>query len=87
MLEFSTAFTNADEIIITDIYAAREKDENLVHARDLAAKIREEGKKVTYIASFDEIEDYLKMHAGKGDLIFTMGAGDINKLGHQLTEK
>ncbi len=86
LLEFSTAFGDADEVIITDIYAAREKDENLVHARDLAAKIREEGKNVTYIASFDEIEAHLLTHVQDGDLIFTMGAGDISKLGHQLVE-
>lgn len=84
--EFSTAFSGADEVIVTDIYAAREKDENLVHAKDLVAKIREEGKKVTYIASFDDIKTYLAEHAQEGDLIFTMGAGDIYKLGQQIVD-
>ncbi|GKT36469.1 hypothetical protein ADUPG1_003170, partial [Aduncisulcus paluster] len=49
--EFSTAFNGADEIIVTDIYAAREKDEKIVHSKDLVAKIKEEGKKVTYLAT------------------------------------
>lgn len=86
LLEFATAFAGADEIIVTDIYAAREKDEGLVHAKDLVAKIREEGKKVTYIASFDEIQAYLSDIVEKDDLIFTMGAGDIFKLGQQIVD-
>ena len=84
--EFSTAFTGADEIIVTDIYAAREKNENIVHAKDLVDKIREEGKNVTYIASFDDIEKHLAEIAEEDDLIFTMGAGDIFKLGHQIVD-
>ncbi len=86
LLEFSTAFAGADEVIVTDIYAAREKDENLVHSKDLVAKIREEGKKVTYIPSFDDIEAYLSENIQEDDLIFTMGAGDIFKLGRQIVE-
>lgn len=86
LLEFSTAFAGADEVIVTDIYAAREKDENIVHSKDLVAKIREEGKKVTYIASFDDIETYLSENVEEDDLIFTMGAGDIYKLGKQIVD-
>jgi len=84
--EFSTAFAGADEIIVTDIYAAREKNENIVHSRDLVAKIREEGKNATYIASFDDIEKHLEQIINEGDLIFTMGAGDIFKLSHQIVD-
>ncbi|SCZ76149.1 UDP-N-acetylmuramate--L-alanine ligase [Acidaminobacter hydrogenoformans] len=84
--DFSTAFDQADVVIITDIYAAREKDMGLIHSRDLAEKIKHSGKEAYYIASFDEIAAYLKLHAASGDLIFTMGAGNINELGQLLVE-
>ncbi len=84
--EFSTAFTGADEIIVTDIYAAREIDENIVHAKDLVAKIKEEGQNVLYISSFDEIEKHLSETLEEDDLVFTMGAGDIYKLGKQIVD-
>lgn len=84
--EFATAFSDADLIIVTDIYAAREKDEHIVHSRDLVSKVRDEGKNVVYISTFDEIEAHLALTVEEDDIIFTMGAGDISKLGHQLAK-
>lgn len=82
--EFSTAFAQADVIIITDIYAAREKDTGLIHSRDLAESIQNTGQPALYMASFDDIAAYLRTEAQPGDLIFTMGAGNINDLGNML---
>lgn len=79
--EFSTAFAQADVVIITDIYAAREKDNGLIHARDLAEKIKATGQEAYYLSTFEEISAFLKAHAVEGDLVFTMGAGNINDLG------
>lgn len=81
--EFSEAFTDADRVIITDIYAARERDEHKVHSRDLVNKIIEKGGNAEYISSFDEITSHILNQANEGDLIITMGAGNI----YQVSEK
>lgn len=87
MEEFTEAFTDADEIIITDIYAAREQDNGKVHASDLANRIEALGQNVKYIASFPEILDYLEGHLSEGDLLFTMGAGSVSDLGPALISR
>lgn len=81
MKEFASAFEDADEIILADIYAAREIDKGEVNSGMLADKIKEAGKKASYIKGFDAIAGHLKKHAKPGDLIITMGAGDIYKVG------
>ena len=82
--EFTEAFDDADKIIIADIYAAREKDTGLVNSKALADKIKEKGKDVTYIGSLDDIVKYLKKECKEGDLLITMGAGDVNTVGERL---
>ena len=87
MDEFSNAFMDCDELIITDIYAAREKDLGKVHARELADKIHAKGQNVRYIGPFDEILQYLKTVISEGDLVFTMGAGNVCELGKHLVNE
>lgn len=82
--EFSESFYDADNIIITDIYAAREKDTGLVHSKDLVNLLINKGMKSLYIDNFKEIVDYLSQKANKGDVILTVGAGDIYKVGEML---
>lgn len=84
MDDFSTAFVNCDELIITDIFASREKDLGLVHATDLVKRIEATGQPVKYIGPFDEIINHLKMVISEGDLVFTMGAGNVCELGKTL---
>ncbi len=86
MEEFSNAFSDCDELIITDIYAAREKDLGKVHASELAAKIEAKGQSVRYIGPFNEILTYLKTIIAEGDLVFTMGAGNVCELGKYLVD-
>ncbi len=81
LLEFASSFNNADKIIITDIYAAREKDTGEVHSKDLVHLISQEGKEVIYLKSFEEIKDYLNDHTKSGDLVITMGAGNVYEIG------
>lgn len=81
MDEFATAFEDADIIIATDIYAAREVDTGEVNAGMLADKISSSGKQTLYIKGFENIVAYLDKNAKSGDLIITMGAGDIHKVG------
>ena len=84
--EFSTAFSNADQVIIADIFAAREKDTGLIHSRDLVARMIEKGIHAQYMDSFQTIASYLRKHCKPGDLVITMGAGDVYLIGESLTE-
>ena len=85
--EFSEALSLADELVLTDIYAAREKNEVGISSRDLAEKIELSGKKVNYIPSFDDIENFVLKKVQKGDLLITMGAGDVVNIGERLVSR
>lgn len=85
--EFATAFADADNIIVADIYAAREKDTGEIHSSMLVQKIAGNGKNTIYLKDFENISDYLIEHAHSGDLILTMGAGDIYKVGEMFLDK
>ncbi|WP_069650641.1 UDP-N-acetylmuramate--L-alanine ligase [Caloranaerobacter ferrireducens] len=82
--EFSEAFHDADNVIVTDIYAAREKDTGLVHSKDLVDLLISKGMKSLYINNFKDIVDYLSKQTSEGDIILTVGAGDIYKVGEML---
>lgn len=86
MNEFSTAFEDTDIIIVTDIYAAREIDTGEVNSGMLADKISGNGKQTLYIKGFENIVEYLDKNAKAGDLIITMGAGDIYKVGEMFLD-
>ena len=75
--EFTTAFDNCDELILMDIYAAREIDTGLVSSDELGDAIRARGIKCTNVHSHDEACEYLKKIAKSGDIILTVGAGDV----------
>lgn len=81
---FPNSFKPAYEVIITDIYAAREKDPGDIHAKDLYKALITEGIQAKYMADFDEIRAYLKANSKSGDLIMSVGAGDIFKITHEL---
>ncbi|MFZ5986985.1 MAG: UDP-N-acetylmuramate--L-alanine ligase [Bacillota bacterium] len=86
--EFSEAFNDADTVLIADIYSAREIDTGEIHSSTLADRIKEKGKDAIYLSGFESIVAYLKENAAPGDLILTMGAGDIYKVGEMfLNEK
>lgn len=86
--EFSTAFTMADKVYITDIYSAsREKDTGLVHSTDLVERINRNLNNAEYIPSFKDIVDRLIQESSSGDLIITMGAGDVYKIGSMYLEE
>ncbi|MBS6643147.1 MAG: UDP-N-acetylmuramate--L-alanine ligase [Clostridiaceae bacterium] len=82
--EFAQALSAADEVILADIYAARETDNLGVSSGDIAEKIRKLGTNAHYIPSFDEIETFILKNCVNGDLLITMGAGDIVKVGEKL---
>jgi len=82
--EFSHAFSDADKVIVTDIYAAREIDEGKIHSRDLVERINQHQLKAEYISKFEDIASYIKTHAEPGDIVITMGAGNVYEIGEQI---
>ncbi|QEK11072.1 UDP-N-acetylmuramate--L-alanine ligase [Crassaminicella thermophila] len=85
--DFASSFDLADKIIITDIYAAREKDTGQIHSKDLVKAIQAYHKDVSYMDTFEKITAYIRKYAQPNDLVLTMGAGDIYKVGKMLLEK
>lgn len=82
--EFLEAFDKADEIILSDIYAARELPDGVTTSEALAEAIKARGINAKYIKGFDNIVKYIKENARKGDIVFTMGAGTVTELGPMI---
>ena len=82
--EFAKALSAADEVVLADIYAAREKDDLGISSKDLSNAIQSYGTSSHYFGSFDEIENFLLQSCSPGDLLITMGAGDIVKVADSL---
>lgn len=82
--EFVEALSHTDHIILADIYAARETDTLGVSSKDVADALREKGNDAYYFESFSEIENFCREHCQKGDLLITMGAGDVVNIGENL---
>ena len=85
--EFAQALKLADHVVLADIYAARETDNLGISSQDLQARILELGTPCEYFPTFDEIENFLLNNCEAGDLLITMGAGDVVKIGEQLLGK
>ena len=85
--EFANALSKAENIILADIYAAREKDTLGISSQTLQAEIESLGKTCYYFPTFDEIENFLLEKCINGDLLITMGAGDVVKIGENLIGK
>ena len=84
MDEFADALSLADVVVLAPIYPARETDDLGISSQNLADKLAARGREVYCFSSFDEIENFLLGFAVNGDLLITMGAGDIVKVGEKL---
>lgn len=82
--DFAKALTLADKVILTDIYAAREKNTIGITSKDLLSEIEKLGTECYHFTTFDEIEKFLLENCINGDLLITMGAGDVVKIGENL---
>ena len=82
--DFAEALSLADEVILADIYAAREKDIYHVSSRDIQTRLLNKHVACQYFPSFDEIIAYVQKNSTNGDLLITMGAGDIVNVGESL---
>ena len=84
--EFTECFSDTDELILMDIYAAREKNTGLVSSDELGDAIRSKGIKCTNVHSHDEALTYVKSKLTSGDLLLTVGAGDVVIVGEKYLE-
>jgi len=82
--DFAQAFTDADEVIITDIYAAREKDTLGISSVDLVNRMQGVHPNAKHIGRLEDAADYFSQHLRPGDILITMGAGDIHRVGESL---
>ena len=82
--DFARVLSAADVVVLADIYAAREKNTYGISSKDLLEKLKENGTECYYFPNFDEIEQFLSKKCMNGDLLITMGAGDIVNVGEDL---
>ena len=84
--DFATAFTAADETICPDIYFVRdsEAEKQAVSAKDLVDRVNNNGQRARHIAEFPAIVEHLKREVNEGDLVVTMGAGNVWEIGRDL---
>jgi UDP-N-acetylmuramate--alanine ligase len=81
---FAEALSKSDIVILVDIYAAREKNTGAVHSKDIINKMKEYSKDAIYAESFPDAAQIVKAEAKKGDMIITMGAGNVDDIAEML---
>ena len=84
--EFGTAFTDADLLVLTDIYSAGEEKIEGIDGESILKEVLATNKAISYIPEREKIAEYLLDNVITGDLVITMGAGDIYKTGEELIE-
>lgn len=82
--DFAEVLSLADMVVLADIYAAREKDNLGVSSKDIQALLQKHNCECHYFPSFEEIEKFLLKNCINGDLLITMGAGNVVKIGESL---
>jgi UDP-N-acetylmuramate--alanine ligase len=84
--DFATSFSSADETIVPDIYFVRdsEAERSRVHAADLVARVKNNGQNAIHLPEFPSIIAHLRKEARDGDLVVTMGAGNVWEIGRDL---
>ncbi|MCR4960532.1 MAG: UDP-N-acetylmuramate--L-alanine ligase [Lachnospiraceae bacterium] len=83
--EFAEVLSLADHVVLADVYPAREKDIYGCNSSNLYEELKKLGTDCTYLHSFEEIEEFLHKNCINGDLLITMGAGDVVKIADRLT--
>lgn len=81
------AFKECDEIILLDIYAAREKDEGKIHSRDFVKAMTARGMDAVYMPVYEDVAEYIEQTAEKDDIILVIGAGHSNKLCEMIAQR
>ncbi|MGB9792174.1 MAG: UDP-N-acetylmuramate--L-alanine ligase [Thermacetogeniaceae bacterium] len=84
--DFGSAFSGCDLVIVTDIYSAGERSIDGVTSELIVRAIRQNGQNVLYIGNLDDVVDFLSREMKSGDLILTIGAGNVCVVGQKLAE-
>ena len=84
---FAEALSLADEVVLAPIYAARETDNLGISSDTLRQNIANRGTDAWYFPDFERIEEFLHTRVKDGDLVITVGAGDIVRVGEELLQK
>jgi len=85
--EFAESFALADEVIVPDVYGAREAGggaQPQVGSKELASLINERGRPAQHVPTLEAVTDHLAHTLAEGDLVLTMGAGDVWKVADDL---
>ncbi|MCB6992150.1 UDP-N-acetylmuramate--L-alanine ligase [bacterium 210820-DFI.6.37] len=87
--DFAESFGDTDKVVFAEIYAAREKNIHKISSKELAEQVKatHPDKEAYFFADFEEIADFVYSNAQPGDLVITMGAGDIYRVGERILEK
>ncbi|MBE0433017.1 UDP-N-acetylmuramate--L-alanine ligase [candidate division WOR-3 bacterium] len=85
--QFATSFLSADQVLMTEIYAAHESPIPGITGRALAKRVAKEQEGVYFLSNFGQIIDYLLRNLKPGDVVIFQGAGDINQIAHRLLKK
>ncbi|MBI5138642.1 MAG: UDP-N-acetylmuramate--L-alanine ligase [Candidatus Vogelbacteria bacterium] len=86
--EFGGSFEEADNVIITDIFASREPNDNSIHAKDLVSRINKNGvQKASYIEDFMSIYELMREGELKTDILLVEGAGSVGALADALIKE
>lgn len=84
--EFAEALSLADKVVLADIFPARESDPGDIHSKDIQKLLVDTGVDAYYFPSFEAIENFLLKNCTHGDLLITMGAGDVVLIGEKLLQ-
>ncbi len=84
--DFAHALLRFDNIIVTDIYAARETNTYNISSKDLTDAIIKLGKDAKYIPSLEECASYLKKNVKADDIVLTLGAGTVTNIGPMIVD-
>ncbi len=84
--DFAKALVNFDHIIILDTYAARETNTFNIHEEDLMNELKKLGKESVHMSDHDEIIKLLNEQVHEGDIVLTLGAGNVNKISNKIKE-
>ena len=85
--DFAKALLNFDNVIIVDIYAAREKDTYGISSKNLVDKLVSIGKDAKYIPNFEDCTSFIKNNVQENDIVITLGAGTVTDIGPMLVKK
>ena len=82
--DFTTAFDDADHVIVTEVYAAREHDTLGASGAHIVEKMRHSDAR--FIETLEGCSEFLATHLNSGDVLRTLGAGDVNRVGARIAE-